>query len=68
MEISVDADIIKIENLMRMAVPREIDLVNSQELHFEEFQREIIRQIAIDCQVPVHILKEIINLPDIHNV
>lgn len=48
--------IIKIENLMRIAVPREISLVGSEELSFEEFQREMIRQIAINFQTPTHIL------------
>ncbi|MCK5235835.1 MAG: hypothetical protein KAR06_02525 [Deltaproteobacteria bacterium] len=48
--------IIKIENLMRISVPREIFLIKCEKLAFEKFQREIIRQIAIDYQVPVHML------------
>lgn len=49
--------IIKIENLMRIGVPKEIDLIEREKLSFEDFQDEIIKQIAISFQIPVHLLK-----------
>ena len=48
--------IIKIENLMRIAVPRELALGESKDLGFDDFQRQLCWQISKAMQIPYELL------------
>ena len=48
--------IIKIENLMKIAVPREMALVGNKDLGFDDFQRQLYWQISKAMQIPFELL------------
>ena len=48
--------IIKIENLIKIATPKEISIAENEDISFNEFQQQILKVIARDLEIPESLL------------